>query len=292
MDPSDATTQAPSLTRKPTAAWTDVPLPPLPSSILEESPIAQLHAALASSPFLEPGTLLVTEPIPTALGPALPRNEPKGRRKRGRTYSGEGIPDSGTGLWRWVVLAQVKDGTEGRGAIESVMRVVRKTLLSTEPPLALPHNHKRRVSDGWSMLDVGEFAVHIVSRAARERYFPAERRWQTIWIKDARLICVCHKMPNPHVYSYHISQHVRSVVFYASDTIRYATAAYLADHASVMGRRTGDFPEERVSLTAVDQKVADTEVAPQQVHQLLKKPESHTPNVQVLLSIERADSEG
>ena len=78
----------------------------------------------------------------------------------------------------------------------------------------------------------------------------------------------------------------------ASDTIRYATAAYLADHASVMGRRTGDFPEERVSLTAVEQKVADTEVAPQQVHQLLKKPESHTPNVQVPLSIERADSEG
>ena len=77
----------------------------------------------------------------------------------------------------------------------------------------------------------------------------------------------------------------------ASDTIRYATAAYLADHASVMGRRTDDFPEERVSLTAVDQKVADTEAAPQQVHQLLKKPESHTPNVQVPLSIERADSE-
>lgn len=51
-------------------------------------------------------------------------------------------------------------------------------LLSVDPPLALPHNHKRKVEDGWSMLDVEDFAVHIVSRVAREKYFPAERRWK------------------------------------------------------------------------------------------------------------------
>lgn len=51
-------------------------------------------------------------------------------------------------------------------------------LLSVDPPLALPHNHKRKVDDGWSMLDADDFVVHIVSRVAREKYFPAERRWK------------------------------------------------------------------------------------------------------------------
>ncbi|KAJ3546759.1 hypothetical protein NM688_g5480 [Phlebia brevispora] len=181
VDPSEVAQTPSTRIRHPTSPRAHAPLPPLPSSIPEDSHVARLHAALASSPFLEPGTLLVTEPIPTADGPALPRTEPKGRRKRGRTYSGEGIPDSGANLWNWVVIAQVKTGTESRGAIESVMRVVRKTLLSSDPPLPLPHNHKRRVSDGWSMLDAGDFAVHIVSRSARERYFPDERRWQSIF---------------------------------------------------------------------------------------------------------------
>jgi len=152
------------------------PLPSLPAAIPPDSPIAQLRAALRDSPHLEPGTLIVREPIPTVPGPPLPDSVPKGRRKRGRTYAGEGVYDHTGGIWSWIVVAQVKEGTEKRGAIESVIRVVRKTLLTAHPPLPLPPNSRRQVNDGWAMIDAGEFAVHIVSREARERFFPEKRR--------------------------------------------------------------------------------------------------------------------
>ena len=84
-----------------------LPLAPIPAAIPQDSHIARLHAALATSPLLEPGTLVVTEPPQTAVGPPLPLVATKGRRKRGRTYSGEGIPDPGSGIWSWVVIAQV-----------------------------------------------------------------------------------------------------------------------------------------------------------------------------------------
>lgn len=79
-------------------------------------------------------------------------------------------------------MAQVKEGTEKRGALQSVFRLVRKELLSANPPLPLPPNRKTRLQeeDGWRMIDAGEFAVHIVSRAAREKYFASdhlERTW-------------------------------------------------------------------------------------------------------------------
>ncbi|KAI9056885.1 hypothetical protein FKP32DRAFT_1662067 [Trametes sanguinea] len=153
------------------------PLAPLPAAIPPEHPIARLHAELKNSPHLEPGTLLVREPIPTSTGPPLPLTAPKGRRKRGRTYAGEGVSEDLSALWQWVVIAQVKEGTENRGAIESVIRVVRKTLLSVEPPLSLPPNSKRRVNGGWAMIDVGNWAIHILSKEAREKYFPDRREW-------------------------------------------------------------------------------------------------------------------
>ncbi|OBZ75923.1 hypothetical protein A0H81_04751 [Grifola frondosa] len=137
-------------------------LAPLPTSIPSDSPIARLHAALRPSPHLEPGELLVREPIYTAIGPPLPKALPKGKRKRGGTYAGEGIMENNGGIWNWIVVAQVKEGTEKRGAIESVMRVVRKALLTANPPLALPPNHKRRDHDGWAMIDAGDFAKRVV----------------------------------------------------------------------------------------------------------------------------------
>ncbi|EKM55900.1 uncharacterized protein PHACADRAFT_256835 [Phanerochaete carnosa HHB-10118-sp] len=79
------------------------------------------------------------------------------------------------GVWRWIVVAQVKEGSENRGAIESVARVVRKSLLSVDPPLPLAQKRRRPVNDGWLMIDAGEFAVHVVSRAAREQFFPERR---------------------------------------------------------------------------------------------------------------------
>jgi ribosomal silencing factor RsfS len=79
------------------------------------------------------------------------------------------MPDGG--LWSWVVVAQVKEGTENRGAIESVVRVIRKTLLGHEPPFLLPPKSRRQAGTGWVMIDAGPFAVHVLSKDARERYF-------------------------------------------------------------------------------------------------------------------------
>ena len=81
-------------------------LPPLPPGV----PVAlqTLHAQLAQSPYLEPSKLLVRDPIPQPPGPPLPMSAPRGRRKRGGTYFGEGtILDPGN-LWNWIVLAQVR----------------------------------------------------------------------------------------------------------------------------------------------------------------------------------------
>lgn len=124
------------------------PLPPLPSELHSGSIIRELHSRLSTSPFLEPGTLLVSKPIPTDIGPPLPYRAPQGKRKRGGTYAGEGMLEADAGIWEWIVVAQVpcptchaifvfltspyfsqvKEGTEGKGAIESVVRAVRQTV--------------------------------------------------------------------------------------------------------------------------------------------------------------------
>ena len=107
--------------------------------------LVTLYGELSKSPLLEPGALEIRTPPPSAPGPPLPKTAPKGRRRRGGTDFGEGVPMPEGGLWKWVVIAQVrqsflfercfnscccqvKDGTEGRGAIESVLRTVRKTV--------------------------------------------------------------------------------------------------------------------------------------------------------------------
>jgi len=83
----------------------EVTTPPLPPGI----PVAlhQLHAQLVRSPYLEPSKLLVRAPIPQPPGPPLPKSTPKGRRKRGGTFAGEGLLEPGN-LWNWIVLAQVR----------------------------------------------------------------------------------------------------------------------------------------------------------------------------------------
>lgn len=69
--------------------------------------IRQLFVQLSKSPLLELSTLSVQRPIAALPGPPLPRTLPKGRRKRGRTYSGEGLVEEPGGIWDWVVTAQV-----------------------------------------------------------------------------------------------------------------------------------------------------------------------------------------
>ncbi|KAH7889265.1 hypothetical protein F5I97DRAFT_1934210 [Phlebopus sp. FC_14] len=147
----------------------------LPPNLPEN--VKELFQKLTECPYLELSTLEVKRPTPPPPGPPLPLRIPKGRRQRGGTYSGEGILEDHGGLWNWVVTAQVKEGTENRGAIESVVRLVRKTLLKMDPPVSLPPNSKRRGHYGWAMLDAGTFAVHILSRDARLKYFENQAQW-------------------------------------------------------------------------------------------------------------------
>lgn len=147
----------------------------LPASLPD--PIRHLYAKLSQSPLLEPSFLDVREPVSPPPGPPLPRRAPHGRRRRGGTYHGEGIEENQGGVWDWFVLAQVKDGTENRGSIEAVVRLVRKTLLTMDPPVLLPPNSKRRGYNGWAMIDAGNFAVHVLSRDARQKYFENINQW-------------------------------------------------------------------------------------------------------------------
>lgn len=84
-------------------------LPPKTHELPENiSPgIAQLFLQLSKSPVLELSTLRVERPVTALPGPPLPRTIPKGRRKRGRTYSGEGLLEEPGGIWDWVITAQV-----------------------------------------------------------------------------------------------------------------------------------------------------------------------------------------
>ncbi|KAL4076947.1 hypothetical protein V8B97DRAFT_1938469 [Scleroderma yunnanense] len=147
----------------------------LPPNLPE--PIRQLYTRLGQSPLLEPSLLDVCQHVAPPPGPPLPRRAPQGRRRRGGTYCGEGIEVDQGGIWDWVVLAQVKDGTENRGSIEAVVRLVRKTLLTMDPPVLLPPNSKRRGYNGWAMIDAGNFVVHVLSQDARQKYFEHTNHW-------------------------------------------------------------------------------------------------------------------
>ncbi|KAF8163253.1 hypothetical protein B0H34DRAFT_694681 [Crassisporium funariophilum] len=154
--------------------------PAAASDIPADTPeiIRKLHAQLLESPHLDKAELLVSKALLPAPGPALPRIMPHGRRKRGGTFSGEsGYDMPGGGIWDWVVMAQVKEGTESRGSIESVVRVVRKTLLTHEPPLPLPPKSRRQAGTEWVFIDAGSFAVHVMSKGTREKYFNSNREW-------------------------------------------------------------------------------------------------------------------
>jgi hypothetical protein len=101
-------------------------IPPLPENI--PSTLKELHDRLSQSPHLDLSTLSVSQPLSSSPEFPLPLRLPHGRRKRGGTYAGESIYDIPGGIWDWVIMAQVKEGTENKGAIESVVRVIRKTV--------------------------------------------------------------------------------------------------------------------------------------------------------------------
>ena len=44
-------------------------------------------------------------------------------------------------------------------------------LSTLDPPITLPAHLKRGEHNGWAMIDAGNFAVHIMSKPARDKYF-------------------------------------------------------------------------------------------------------------------------
>jgi hypothetical protein len=98
--------------------------PTLPEDLPEY--LVALHQHLSQSPLLAPSTLRISKPSSfktrtTTNDLTLPYSRAKGRRRRGVHDAGESVgePDD---MWSWYVLAEVKEGTEGRGAIETVIR--------------------------------------------------------------------------------------------------------------------------------------------------------------------------
>jgi ribosomal silencing factor RsfS len=43
--------------------------------------------------------------------------------------------------------------------------------------VTLPPNSKKLPADGWAMVDAGNFAVHVISRSARDRFFENRDLW-------------------------------------------------------------------------------------------------------------------
>ncbi|EJU05469.1 hypothetical protein DACRYDRAFT_43354, partial [Dacryopinax primogenitus] len=93
---------------------------------------------------------------------------PRGKRGRGSRDAGQGVGEPG-GFWRWVVVVQVREGTKGRGSVEAVLRSLRVLLSKQHPSLPLPPRTRKQAEDGWAMLDLGDTAVHILSRTARDK---------------------------------------------------------------------------------------------------------------------------
>jgi len=149
----------------------------VPLELAAEHPLRVLHTHLSESPFLQRGSVVVCRPPRRRLGPPLPLRLPHGRRNRGGTYAGQGVGDDELGnVWEWVVIATVKEGTEGKGAIEAVLRDARSFLRRSCADVALPATSfaRRQGGDGWGVLDAGEFAVHVVSVAGRALWFGAD----------------------------------------------------------------------------------------------------------------------
>lgn len=101
---------------------------PLPKDLPEH--LVTLHRHLIQSPLLSSSKLRIY--TPSSLKPqnmnddlTLPYSRAKGRRRRGIHDAGESVGEPND-MWNWYVLAEVKEGTEGRGAIEAVLRSAQK----------------------------------------------------------------------------------------------------------------------------------------------------------------------
>ncbi|KAF8610509.1 hypothetical protein BDV93DRAFT_18477 [Ceratobasidium sp. AG-I] len=148
----------------------------LPQNLPEH--LVTLYRHLSQSPLLSLSTLRIY--TPSSFKPrnmnndlTLPYSRAKGRRRRGVHDAGESVGEPND-MWDWYVLAEVKEGTEGRGAIEAVIRNAHKELLQAHPHLPIPKKFSRkRTEDGWGVFDIGDSLLHIVSREASQKWFSA-----------------------------------------------------------------------------------------------------------------------
>ncbi|KAL1735271.1 hypothetical protein EV714DRAFT_280439 [Schizophyllum commune] len=165
VDPAETTTR-----RAPLEVAEEAP--PVPDAA--PTPLKALRQSLVKSPHLDRASVVVAphnELLPESGEPPVRERRHGVRRKRGGNYSGETLYEDTGGIWDWVMLAQVKEGTENRGGIEAVVRDVHRTLSTLDPPITLPTHLKRGDHNGWAMIDAGNFAVHIMSKPARDKYF-------------------------------------------------------------------------------------------------------------------------
>ena len=192
-----------------------IPKPATGPSVPDHAPqiLKLLHSQLLQSPHLDTSVLSVGPSVPPPPGPPLPMLLPHGRRNRGGTFSGESAYDMlDGGLWSWVVLAQVsifliKKSTFAHGLSKGERRHRKKRFnricrtcyskngeysfcrdipsrssarvqfLSHEPPFLLPPKSRRQAETGWVMIDAGPFAIHVLSKEAREKYFNHQTEW-------------------------------------------------------------------------------------------------------------------
>ncbi|KAG8731977.1 hypothetical protein FRC12_019485 [Ceratobasidium sp. 428] len=146
----------------------------LPTNLPEH--LIALHRHLSQSPLLTPSTLRICKPgsikaRSTTDDLALSYSRIKGRRRRGVHDAGESVgePDD---VWSWYVIAEVKEGTEGRGAIETVIRNAQRELLKTYPQLPIPRKlSRKRTGDGWEVLDLGDSLLYVVSWEKSQKLF-------------------------------------------------------------------------------------------------------------------------
>lgn len=178
--------------------------PPPPPKVPSDAPLHVKRAVdlLAQSPLIDPTTVTVGSPLPADAQPdgdfPLPFLK-KARKARGKGKErgyGKGVGEgSGQGVYQWEIIGQVKEGSEARGAVDLVAASLRNrvrfsrlagwkcTLPSLQlrrefPALKIPsRSHHKGQKDGWSLVDVGQTAIHVCSRQAWARYLDPTREW-------------------------------------------------------------------------------------------------------------------
>jgi hypothetical protein len=128
VDEDEESVSSTSRAQRPGFVRPQAEIKPLPPGVPDY--LKRAHSHLAQSPLLDLSTLTVTKPLPSEFQPIvdLPTNVPARRLPRieREMWPGRGIEiGMSGGIWDWVLVVQVKEGTEGRGAIESVAFEVR-----------------------------------------------------------------------------------------------------------------------------------------------------------------------